>query len=385
MSVKITDKVIKSLTPPEHGNRITYDSVLPGFGVRITAAGVISFILNYHIHGRERRFTIGQYEVWTLLAARNKALELRKKVSEGIDPLADRQEQRKAPTVADLCDRFLDEYASAHKRPHSIRDDRQMITSTIQPKLGTLQVSAVGREDIEKLHTAMKGTPYLANRVIALLSKMFNLAVGWKLRGDNPAKGIPRFHEDKKECWLQSEELNRLIEALDAYPDQTKADALRLLLLTGSRSGEVLTAQWPMFDLQQGVWTKPSSHTKEKKIEHIPLNAEALELLARMKDQSTGEGFLFPGKSDHLTTLRKPWAEVCKAAGLSGVRIHDLRHTFASNLVSAGVSLHTVGKLLGHTQAQTTARYAHVAHETMRTASGIMGEIFKKAGDKGKK
>ena len=140
-----------------------------------------------------------------------------------------------------------------------------------------------------------------------------------------------------------------------------------------------------MFDLQQGVWTKPSSHTKEKKIEHIPLNAEALELLARMKDQSTGEGFLFPGKSDHLTTLRKPWAEVCKAAGLSGVRIHDLRHTFASNLVSAGVSLHTVGKLLGHTQAQTTARYAHVAHETMRTASGIMGEIFKKAGDKGKK
>ena len=380
MSEKISEKVVKNLAPPKHGNRILYDTQILGFGVRITAAGAVSFILNYHVHGRERRFTIGKHPEWSAIAARNRALELRRKVNEGIDPLEEREQDRTQPTMNDLCVEYLEHHALVHKRPHSVRDDRQMIAGVITPKMGALRVSAVSRQGVEKLHASLKATPYLANRVLALLSKMFSLAIEWQWVSSNPAQGILRFHEDRRERWLQPGELQRFIEALNAYQNQNVADAFRLLLLTGSRKSEVLTAEWPMFDLQQGLWTKPSSHTKEKQIEHIPLSAAALELLTRMKGQSDGTGFLFPGMNGQArTTLRMAWSEICKAAGITDTRVHDLRHSYASYLVSHGVSLHVVGKLLGHSQAQTTQRYAHVAHQSLRDASNILGEIFKNA------
>ena len=256
-----------------------------------------------------------------------------------------------------------------------------MIRGIILPKLGNLRISAVSRQGIEKLHASLKPTPYLANRVLALLSKMFSLAIQWNWASSNPAKGILRFHEDRRERWLQSEELQRFIEALNGYQNQHVADAIRLLLLTGSRKSEVLTAEWSMFDLQQGLWIKPSSHTKEKQIEHIPLSGQAMELLTRMKEQAEGGGFLFPGLNEGKprTTLRAAWTQICNAAGLADVRVHDLRHSYASYLVSNGVSLHVVGKLLGHSQAQTTQRYAHVAHQSLRDASNLFGDIFKAA------
>jgi integrase len=382
MSVKISEKTIKALTPPESGNRITYDTQIPGFGVRITSAGAVSFVLNYYSRGRERRITIGKHPEWTVLAARNRALDLRREINEGHDPLEKREHERKQPTMSDLCSQYLEGYAATHKRAHSIRDDKQMINSTILPKLGQLRVEAVSKQDIEKLHASMKGTPYLGNRILSLLSKMFSIATGWGWCVDNPARGIPRFHEDRRERWLQPVELGKFIEALDSYPNQNVSNAFRLLLLSGSRKSEVLTAEWPMFDLQQGLWTKPSAHTKQKTIEHVPLSTAALELLTKMREQSSGEGFLFPGKNGHLTTLRRPWAEICKAAGLSGVRVHDLRHSFASHLVSSGVSLHVVGGLLGHTRPETTQRYAHIQDEALRTASNKFGSIFKAAAGK---
>ncbi len=380
MSEKISEKIVKNLAPPKHGNRILYDSQIPGFGVRITAAGAISFILNYHIHGRERRFTIGKHPEWSVLAARNRALELRRKVNEGVDPLEEREQDRTQPTMNVLCAEYLEHHALVHKRPHSVRDDKQMIAGIIAPKMGTLRISAVSRQGVAKLHASLKPTPYLANRVLALLSKMFSLAIEWHWVRINPAQGIPRFHEDRRERWLQPKELQRFIEALNAYQNQNVADAFRLLLLTGSRKSEVLTAEWSMFDLQQGLWTKPSSRTKEKQIEHIPLSVQALELLTRMKQHSDGTGFLFPGLNGKpRTTLRIAWSQICKPAGLTNVRVHDLRHSYASYLVSNGVSLHVVGKLLGHSQAQTTQRYAHVAHQSLRDASNLFGNIFQAA------
>src|SRR5437588_5912633 len=267
MAGKISEKVVKNLNPPTHGNRILYDTQIPGFGVRITAAGAVSFILNYHVHGRERRFTIGKHPEWSAIAARNRALELRRKVNEGVDPLEDREQQRTQPTMNDLCAEYLEHHALVHKRPHSVRDDKQMIAAIITPKMGTLRISGVSKQGIEKLHASLKPTPYLANRVLALLSKMFSLAIEWHWVSHNPAQGVLRFHEDRRERWLQPEELLRFIKALNAYQHQNVADALRLLLLTGSRKSEVLNAEWSMFDLQQGLWTKPSSHTKEKQIE----------------------------------------------------------------------------------------------------------------------
>jgi len=383
MPEKISDKVAKNLKPPQNGNRIRYDTQIPGFGIRITAAGAVSFILNYHVHGRERRFTIGKYPELSVLAARNRALELRGKVSAGIDPLEEREQDRTQPTMNDLCAAYLEHHALVHTRPHSVRDDKQMIAGIIAPSVGALRVSAVSRQRVQKLQSTLKATPYQANRVLALLSKMFSLAIEWQWINSNPAQGIPRFHEDRRERWLQPEELQRFIAALNAHQDQGVADAFRLLLLTGSRKSEVLTAEWPMFDLEQGVWTKPSSHTKEKQIEHIPLSAQAVELLVRMKHESDTTSFLFPGLNGKpRTTLRVAWSQICKAAGLTNIRVHDLRHSYASYLVSSGVSLHVVGRLLGHSQAQTTQLYAHVAHQSLRDASNLFGNIFQTAGGK---
>jgi integrase len=385
-TVKLTQKVLQGLTPPASGNRVYYDDEIPGFGARVTSNGVVSFILEYRSNGRHRRYTIGRATDLTALAARERAIQLRGKLLDGIDPLQQRIDANSEPTMNDLAKDFLERYAKAHKRESSIRNDRQMLDNIVLPKIGSIRVKAVTRRDIEKLHAAMKETPYRANRVLALLSKMFTLATEWGWCTGNAAKGVPRFHEDRRETWLNSEQLDALLQALDEYADQSAANAIRLLIVTGAREGEVLSATWDQFDLKRGIWTKPSHHTKQKKIEHTPLSDSALQLLHRMNAMRTSAA-LFPGQSGSRVTIRRPWVQVCKAAGLAEgeqipgkrknfltiwrptVRIHDLRHTFASHLVSSGESLHIVGKLLGHTLPQTTARYAHLADRALRDAA----------------
>ncbi len=396
MERRIVQRTIGKLTAPEQGNRIEWDAEIPGFGVRITRAGVVAFVLDYRIHGRKRRYTIGRHPELTATAARERALQLRGRILDGHDPLEEREQDRSEPTLGELATQYLERYAITHKRPSSLRNDRQMLDTIVRPHIGALRLAAVGKRDIEALHASLKATPYRANRVLALLSKMFSLAIEWEWRADNPARGVPRFHEDRRERWLTVEEMQRFSEALDAYDDQNASNALRLLLLTGAREGEVLKADWTQFDLQRGIWTKPSHHTKQQRIEHVPLSGPALELLRAMKPKATGP--LFPGANGNKArvTIRRPWVQACKAAGLAEaitlkgkrrtitrykptVRIHDLRHSYASHLVSNGVSLQIVGKLLGHTQPQTTARYAHVSDEAQRDATNRFGEILKTA------
>ena len=271
-----------------------------------------------------------------------------------------------------------------------------MIERIIVPTIGSLRLKSIGKRDIQSLHASLNSTPYRANRVLSLLSKMFGLAKDWGIMTENPARGVPRFQEDRRERWLSKEELGRFLDALNSYHDQNAANALRLLIFTGAREGEVLKADWTQFDLKRGVWTKPSHHTKQKKIEHVPLSSAAITLLQGMKSK-TATGPLFPGTTGKArVTLRRPWLQACKAAGLAEaitlkgkrrtitryrptLRLHDLRHTYASHLVSRGTSLHIVGKLLGHTQPQTTARYAHVADEALRQATNSFGNIVHEA------
>jgi integrase len=394
VKINITERAVKALKPPPSGNVIFYDRSVRGFGVRITANGAISFVLNYQLRGRERRITMGNFPEKSATWARAEALRLRGQVHGGTDPLEEREQRDQEPTVSELATDYLEKHARPYKRAGSLRNDERMISNIIQPKLGNLRVSAVGRRDIEKLHASLKATPIHANRVLSLLSKMFSLAEEWKWRNDNPTKRVPRFHEDKRETWLDAEQLERLKRALAEYSDQKTADALRLLILTGAREGEVLSATWDQFDLDRGVWTKPSHHTKQKKIEHVPLSAGALDVLTRMEKVHAGP-HLFPGRygDKARVTLRRPWVQIVKTAGLTTaveiqgkrrrlmrykptVRIHDLRHTYASHLVSSGRSLHIVGKLLGHTQPQTTARYAHLNEGALRDATNEFGKIF---------
>ena len=241
MGERIVERSIKRMKAPESRNYIEWDLEIPGFGARITAAGVVSFILDYRIFGRHRRFTIGRHPELTATAARIEAGELRAKIRAGQDPMEERRRSRKEPTFDDLASEYLESGIELKKRPHTVRDEKRMVEKIIRPKLGNLRLKAIGRRDIKALHVSLEETPYQANRVLALLSTMFNYAIESKWIIENPARGIKKFSEEKRENWLSVEQIQRFREALDKYKDQSVANCLRLLLLTGSRAGEAFT------------------------------------------------------------------------------------------------------------------------------------------------
>jgi integrase len=251
--------------------------------------------------------------------------------------------------------------------------------------------------------TTVRGTPIVANRTIAFLRRMFNLAKRWGWLADNPATGVHKNPEEKRNRYLTRDEIVALGKALNEHTEVTSANAIKLLMLTGARRGEVLGARWEMFDLENGVWTKPSAHTKQRRLHRIPLGGAALQLLMEIKEEARRKAepngapispFVFPGADGKsLTDIKRTWASVCKNAGLvqnvsargegsraiwrPSVRLHDLRHSFASILVSAGASLPLIGQMLGHTQAQTTARYAHLHDDPLRRAAETVGDFVR--------
>jgi integrase len=239
--------------------------------------GARSFSVNYRAHCVERRLTIGSFPDWKVSAAREEAKRIKRLVDQGHDPMGERHEERAAPSVDDLADRYLREHG-CRKSERSRCEDESLIAQWIRPEFGSKKVADLRHADIERVHRKITayGTPTRANRAAALLSKMLNLAVRWEMRVDNPVRGLERNREEKRAKYLTSEELRRLTEALAVYPNQTAANAIRLLLLTGARRGEVLCASWDQFDLKEGVWTKPSSHTKAKaRAQDPPFDARA--------------------------------------------------------------------------------------------------------------
>jgi integrase len=383
MSERLTDHILKTRCPaPATGNKVYYDSEVRGLGLRVTAAGAKAFIYNYRFNRRERRYTIGPYgrDQWTLAAARKRAGELRKMLERGEDPLAKRIEGRNAPTIGDLCDRFEEEHLPK-LRASTQREYKALAATYIKPALKHRQVATIEFDDVDGLHRKISKTaPYRANRVVALLSKMFSLAGKWKWRSaaaGNPAKGIERNQEQKRERHLSSAELGRLSKALDEYEDQQAANIIRLLLLTGARRGEVQAMKRADLDLDQALWTKPGATTKQKTIHRVPLSEPACQLLKSLEEEAEKDAvYVFPGRYDgHRVEIKDEWAAICKAAKIKGARMHDLRHTYASILASSGLSLPIIGALLGHTQAQTTKRYAHLFDDPLRKATEQVGAV----------
>lgn len=423
---RVTDGVaVKDIPLPASGNRIVYDDLVKGFGCRVTAGGARAFVLNFRVAGRERRITIGSHPDWSVEAAREEAKSLKQKIDRGEDPLAERVEAREAPTVADLIGRFKEDYLP-RKRPATVRDYSRWLDRFVVPKLGSVKVADVQHADIDALHRSIsKDTPTQANRVIAVLSRVFSLAVKWGMRPDNPVPGVERNTEDNRHRYVTPDEIVHLSAALAEHREQSSANAVRLLMLTGGRRMEVLSARWDMFDLKGGVWLKPSSHTKTKQEHRVPLSAPALALLEGMRKAAADDAtFVFPGRlgEGHQMDLKKFWGSVTERAtmkmwsaapdtppgrlvaelaerskrqptyaavtklavergvklpsGLTDVRVHDLRHTFASILVSAGASLPLIGALLGHTQAATTQRYAHLFDDPLRAAVNSVGAVL---------
>jgi integrase len=372
MAGKLTDSIVKALPTPASGARITYDSEVKGFGIRITARGARAFVLNYRTQlGRERRYTIGSFPDWKTGAARAEAAELKKVIDRGGDPLGEIKAGRQAPTVADLCDRFEAEYLP-RKRPSTQKSYRQQIAAEIRPALGRLKVAEVTFADVDTIHrTISKRAPWRGNRVVALLSRMFSLAIRWQWRTDNPCKGIERNQEHRRRRYLSADELARLIAALEEYKDRQSADIIRLLLLTGARRGEVLQAKWADLDLAAGTWNKPGSTTKQRTDHLVPLSDAALGLLQGIRHRvPVSVAWVFPTPDGmHRRDVKDAWVMICRAANINGARVHDLRHTYASVLASAGLSLPIIGRLLGHTTPTTTARYAHLFDDPLRAAT----------------
>ena len=376
---RLTDAEIKRLPAPAIGKIITWDAQVTGLGVRVTAAGHRSFVLDYRTRGgRRRRYTIGAFPDWSVVGAREEARKLKRQIDTGGDPLADIEAERGSPTVADLIERFLEEHVS-RKRPRTQYDYANMIEKHVRPALSRLKVVEVTWSDVDALHRKItkNGQTTQANRVITMVAKMFALAIRWQMRADNPAKGIERNVEHKRKRYLTEAEQIRLREAFEAHPDQQAVNIFRLCLLTGCRSGEAMAMRWDDVELARGIWTKPGATTKQKTTHIVPLSAPVKQLLARQR-QETNSPWVFPAdsKPGHRITVQKSWLAICKAVRIAGLRIHDLRHSFASQLVSQGASLPLIGSLLGHSNPATTARYAHLFDDPQREAVERVGKLL---------
>ncbi|UYQ72877.1 tyrosine-type recombinase/integrase [Pelagibacterium flavum] len=425
MADRLTDKIAKNAEPPSKGSRIIYCDGFSGFGLRVTQAGAKSFVLNYRINGRERRTTLGQYPQWSVSAARTYAAELRRNIDQGIDPLEIKDRARTAPTVYDLYRKYAQEHLPS-KRARSAADDDAMWQKLILPRMGKIKVEELAPHDVDALHRwVSQDRPVRANRTIEVLRKALNLAIRWGWIEKNAAVGVRKNLEHPRERFLSDAEMKAISDALGSLSERVSADAIRLLMLTGARKGEVLRAEWREFDLEAGIWTKPSHHTKQKRQHRVPISTETLKLLRRVKSEQTSQRFVFPGRTpdQSLTDIKRSWqsvrekatvalwrahpqsaalirtleqelqrqpkiAEVLSAAqqfvtniphGVLDVRIHDLRHTYASLLVGKGASLPLIGALLGHTQSQTTHRYAHLADDPLRAATELVGQVYSNA------
>lgn len=369
---KLTEAVVKRLDAPATGERIAWDTELKRFGVRVQRGGKKAFVIKYrNATGKQRKMVLGSWPATTVEQARKTARQHLGDVERGLDPMEAKEQKQSAPNMERLVSEYLD-HIKDHKRPNTIKGERSMLDRFVLPNIGNKLVRNVTSQDIEAIVRSLADTPYQANRTLALMSYLFNTAVRWQYRPDNPAKGMRRFHEDARERFLTDDERDRLWVYLDAS-DDPRARALMLLMVTGARTGEVLQMRWADLDLEAGTWTKPSAHTKQRKLHRVPLSPVALDILKGIT--STGENVF------GFHEVRPFWRKVCQDLNIQNCRVHDLRHSYASMLVSEGCSLPLIGALLGHTQPKTTSRYAHLSDDALRLATNGIGTKFKRSSD----
>ena len=367
---RLTDSFVKGLKPDDKRNKQYRDSETAGLAILVTKRGAKSFVLNYTVGGRERRMTIGSFPTWSTTAARGEAKVLKRDIDRGLDPMAQREEIASAPTVTDL----WEEYRAKHLPKLSAKnakDQERAWGQHVLPRLGKYRIKELTSRDVDDLHRDLSQTaPVMANRVIAYLRKALNIAVRNQWVDMNVAKGVQKNREEPRSRYLSKAEVERLLAALKEMPNRQAANAIRLLLLTGARRSGVFGANWSEFDLELGIWTKPAGRVKTRRDTRVPLS-----LLKEMEQQRSGK-YVFPSRTGSpITDINAPWRWLLEKADLTDFRIHDLRHSFASFLVSDGETLETIGRLLGHTQAQTTARYAHLMDDPLKRAVDRAGKI----------
>ena len=382
---KISRRTVESLSA-EGKDAVFWDAELLGFGVRVYPSGAKVYVVQTRRNGRSKRVTVGRHGVISASQARRRAALIISRLKAGEEPLPPRRrpvEEGRA-TVAELADRFLREYVAVRCKPWTMTTYRGALDRWILPALGRMQVGAVTHSHVADLHYRLRDIPYRANQVVAILNRMFSLAEVWGLRraGAHPCRSIRKYREHPRERFLSEAEFRRLGRVLDeveagegkkrARPlGVSVAAALRLLILTGCRRNEILTLKWEDVDLEARELRLRDSKTGPRV---VPLPAAAASLLAA-HPRTPGNPWVITGAKPggRLSNLNDHWLRIRAKAGLHDVRLHDLRHSFASRALALGESLPTIGRLLGHGQVATTARYAHLARDAVKASASRVG------------
>ena len=404
MPIRISKRTVDAL-PESDRAIIVYDTELKGFGLRLGPSGVLTWFVEYRPGAGGRRATKKRHAYgsreFTPEQARQTAKELLASIALGKDPMANRQRERQAATFKEFAERYLKDEAEAKLKRGTVVNYEIAIRLHANPEIGKIKLDQITTADLSRLHATIGLTkPMTANRVMECISSIFRYAATSNLvpNGHNPTKGIRAFREQRRERFLSSDELAKFGEALREAEtvgtpydvDETKssskhapkpenrriiinsytAAAFRLLILTGARLREILNLRWDYVDLQRGLLLLPDSKTGRKA---IVLNAHAIAVIRSLNQQ--GEYVIYSEQDDKpRADLNRPWRTISTRAGLAGVRIHDLRHTHASVGAGEGLGLPIIGKLLGHTQASTTHRYAHLDTDPLRRASDLIAD-----------
>jgi len=380
---KLTKRIVDAadIQPTEY---FVWDSDIPGFGLRVLPSGRKGYVVQYRAGRRSRRISLGPNTVLTCEQARIRAITIVAAARNGQDPAAERDAGRKAITIKELAERFDKEHIAIRVKASTGKEYRRNLQRFILPALGQLTVTGVTRADVAKFHHDLRHIPYQANRCLEIVSKMFSLSEMWGLRADgtNPRKHIRKYPEEKRERFLSAAELRRIGEVLREMEAEgvelpSAILAARMLILTGCRLNEVMSLKWSYIDFDSPALRLPDSKTGAKVV-HV---GQPVVDLLQDAQRTDGNPWVItgtlPGKP--LSDLQPFWQRVRARAGVKDVRIHDLRHTFASAAVASGQGLPMIGKLLGHTQVQTTARYAHLAAEPVRLAADAVAQNLRQS------
>ncbi len=371
----ITKRVVDTLSV-EDTDAVFWDRDLPGFGIRVYPSGLKKYVAQSRGPGGSRRATLGRHGSISPEEARRRAAEAIDRIKRGEDPVPPPPEPK--ATMADLAERYMREYVPSHCKPSSAEVYRVALANHILPALGEMAVAEVGRQQVTELHYAMRHEPHAANAAVKIVGKMLSLAMEWGLRehGSNPCRAVRKYRTRPRERFLTDDEYRRLGRAVDDLEAEAKvsrpaAAAIRLLVLTGCRRNEVLELKWDNIDRTAGEMQLRDGKTGTRLVPLTPTVVGVLEDILPVP----GNPWVITGQKPgtHLINVNDPWLTVRGRAGLDGVRIHDLRHSWASRALALGESLSMIGKLLGHNRIDTTARYAHLARDTERASAARVG------------
>ena len=369
----LSNRAVAKLTVEK--DTVFWDRDLTGFGVRVYPTGGKVYVAQARGPGGPRRVTVGRYGVIHADEARKRAAHIIARIKAGEEAVPKPLNPAGGPTVAELAKRYLAEYVYVRCKPRTVKTVRSVVCRHIVPALGKLPLASVERKHVAELHQRLSATPAAANQAVRALSAMYKLAESWELVPDglsNPCRAIAEYPGRRRERFLTEAELDRLGSALDEAETKGGASAsavaaIRLLILTGCRKSEILNLRWEDVALDQAELRLADSKTGARV---VSISEPAVKLLAGLP-RLPGNPWVIPGRKPgtHLRKLDDAWQSVRSRAGLHDVRLHDLRHSFASRALALGEGLTVIGKLLGHARIETTSRYAHLARDSVRESA----------------